>query len=188
MILAPSLRKFALTAHVTFSVGWLGAVATYLGLAIAALVSDSGPMVRAAYLAMELVIKFIILPFSLASLLTGLVSSLGTTWGLFRHYWVVFKLVLNIFANIILFLYMQSISYYAGVAAGMDLSEADLAVLRDPTHVLHSGGALVVLLVATVLGVYKPRGITPYGRRKQHEERKVSFPVDAAALASTSDD
>jgi hypothetical protein len=185
MILAAGLRKFALTAHVTSSVGWLGAVAAYLVLAIAALVSDSDPMVRAAYLAMELVIKFIILPLSLASLLTGLISSLGTTWGLFRHYWVVFKLILNIFANIILLLYMQSISYYAGVAAGTDLSDADLVVLRDPTHVLHSGGALLILLVATVLGVYKPRGITPYGRRKQHEER---FPVNATTLASTSDD
>ncbi|MGI9167340.1 MAG: DUF2269 domain-containing protein [Pyrinomonadaceae bacterium] len=176
MKLAPSLRKFALTAHVTSSVGWLGAVAAYLGLAIATLRSESGQTVRAAYIAMELIIKFIIIPLSLASLLTGLVSSLGTTWGLFRHYWVVFKLVLNIFANIILLLYMQSIGYYADVAAGTELSSADLAVLRDPTHVLHSGGALVVLLVATILGVYKPRGITPYGRRKQYVERKASSP------------
>ncbi|CAN5795429.1 hypothetical protein BH20ACI3_BH20ACI3_06150 [soil metagenome] len=174
MRLAPTLRKFALTTHVISSVGWLGAVAAYLALAIAALVSDSSQTVRAVFLAMELIIKFIIVPLSLASLLTGLVSSLGTAWGLFRHYWVVFKLVLNILANIILLLYLQSIGYYAEVAAGTDLSRADLAMLRDPTHVLHSGGALVVLLVATVLGAYKPRGITPYGRRQQHEERKAS--------------
>jgi hypothetical protein len=125
---------------------------------------------------MELVIKFIILPMSFASLVTGLVSSLGTTWGLFRHYWVIFKLVLNTFANVILLMYLQSITHYSAVAANSALSNADLVALRDPTHVVHSSGALVVLLVATVLGVYKPRGITPYGRRKQYEERKASSP------------
>lgn len=148
----------------------------YLGLAIAALSTDSGQAVRASYLSMDLIIRFIILPLSLASLLTGLVSSLGTTWGLFRHYWVIFKLVLNIFANIILLMYMQSITHYAAIAANTTLSNSDLMALRDPTHVLHSGGALVVLLVATVLGVYKPRGVTPYGRRKQHKEQKAVWP------------
>ncbi len=173
MIMTPSLRKFALTAHVTLSVGWLGAVVAYLGLAIVILSSASGQMVRGTYLAMEVIIKFIILPLSLSSLLTGMISSLGTTWGLFRHYWVVFKLVSNIFANVILLMYMQSITHYAGLAADPALSNADLMALRDPTHVIHSSGALVVLLVATVLGIYKPRGITPYGRRKQREERRT---------------
>lgn len=112
------------------------------------------------------------IPLSLASLLTGLISSLGTTWGLFRHYWVVFKLVLNIFANIILLLYTRSIDFFAGIAAQTTLSSADLEALRNPTHVLHSSGALLILLTATVLGLYKPRGMTPYGQRKQREERK----------------
>ena len=175
-MMTPGLRKFALMAHVTFSVGWLGAVIAYLGLAIACLTAESGQMVRGSYLAMELIMRFIILPLSLTSLLTGLVSSLGTTWGLFRHYWVVFKLVLNVLANIILLMYLQSITHYAGTAANTTLSDADLLALRDPTHVVHSGGALLVLVVATVLGVFKPRGITPYGRRKQLEQRKESLP------------
>lgn len=176
MTMSPGLRKFALTAHVTFSVGWLGAVIAYLGLAISALSTESGQMVRALYLAMELIVTFIILPLSLASLLTGLISSLSTSWGLFRHYWVVFKLVLNVLANVILLMYMRSITHYAGIAATTTLSDGDLLALRDPIHVVHSGGALVVLLVATVLGVYKPRGITPYGRREHIEQRERSLP------------
>jgi hypothetical protein len=93
MIMAPRLRKFTLTAHVAFSVGWLGAVAGFLALAVAGLTSQDAQTVRAAYLAMELTAWFVIAPLSLASLLTGLVQSLGTTWGLFRHYWVVAKLL-----------------------------------------------------------------------------------------------
>jgi hypothetical protein len=43
--------------------------------------------VRGAYLVMEPTVWFVLVSLALASLLTGLVQSLGTTWGLFRHYW-----------------------------------------------------------------------------------------------------
>src|SRR5215212_10054849 len=104
MIMAPRLRKFALTAHVTSSVGWLGAVAGFLALAIAGLTSQDAQTVRAAYLAMELIGWFVLVPLSLVSLLTGLVQALGTAWGLFRHYWILVKLLINVFAAIILLL------------------------------------------------------------------------------------
>jgi hypothetical protein len=54
MTMAPGLRKVALTAHVTSSVGWLGAVATFLALALAGLTSKDAQLVQAAYLMMEL--------------------------------------------------------------------------------------------------------------------------------------
>ena len=176
MTMPPRLRKFMLTVHVTTSVGWLGAVAAYLVLAIAALTSQDVQMVRAAYLAMELTLRFVIIPLTLASLLNGIFSSLGTPWGLFRYYWVVVKLVLTIFATLVLLGYAQSIDYFAGVAAKTTLTSADLRVLREPMHVLHTGGALLVLLVLTVLSVYKPRGMTQYEWRKQREERTALVP------------
>jgi hypothetical protein len=171
--LTPGLRKFALTAHVTSSVGWLGAVAAFLALAIAGLASQDAQTVRGAYLVMELTGWFILVPLSFASLLTGLVQSLGTSWGLFRHYWVVFKLLINVFATIVLLMYMQTLDYFAGVAAETT-SGSDLSGLRSASPVLHAGLALLLLLVATTLAVYKPRGITPYGQRKQRQERAVS--------------
>ncbi len=175
MTMTPRLRKFALTAHVTSSVGWLGAVAGFLVLAIAGLTSQDAQMVRAAYIAMESIGWFVIVPFSLAALLTGLVGALGTQWGLFRHYWVLVKLVLTILATIILLLHMQPVSHVAGVAAETTMSSADLRGLRIQL-VVDAGAALLVLLVATTLSVYKPRGMTRYGRRKQHEQRTVSQP------------
>ena len=174
--MTPDVRKLALTAHVASSVGWLGAVGVFLALAVAGLSSRDGQIVRAAYLAMDLTIRFVIIPLALASLLTGLVSSLGSTWGLFRHYWVLFKLVINVLATIVLLLYTQSISYVAGIAAGMTSPRVDLNELGDPTHVVHASAALLVLLVATALAVYKPRGMTPYGQRKQHEQRTALAP------------
>ncbi len=169
----PSLRKFALTAHITFSVGWLGAVVAYLALAIAGLTGHDPQIVRAAYISMELVGWFVIVPFSLATLLAGLVESLGTPWGLFRHWWVLVKFLLTTGANIVLLQHMQAVTRMSGLAANMTLSATDLRALRTQL-VVHAGGGLLVLLAATALSVYKPWGMTPYGLRGQRERSRVS--------------
>ncbi len=171
MTMTPRLRKVALTAHVASSVGWLGAIVAFLALAIVGLTSRDTQMVRAVYLAAEPISFFVIVPLALGSLLTGIVQSLGTTWGLFRHYWVLFKLLLSVLATIVLLMYTQTVSYFAGIAAEPG---ASLGELRAPTFVLHSGGGLLVLLVTTVLAVYKPRGMTRYGQRKQQQRNKES--------------
>jgi hypothetical protein len=98
----PRLRKLALTTHITSSVGWLGAVAGFLVLAVAGLTSRDAQMARAAYVTMELTTWFVIVPFAFASLLSGLVVSLGTSWGLFRHYWVLIKLLITILSAMLL--------------------------------------------------------------------------------------
>jgi hypothetical protein len=175
MTMPPGLRKFVLTAHVTSSVGSLGAVAGFLALSVAGLASQDSQTVRAAYLAMELTARFVILPLILASLLTGLVQSLGSTWGLFRHYWVLVKLLLNLLVTVILLLQMEGISYMAGVVAETTLSGTDLLGLRRSIRT-HAAGGLLVLLVPVALSIYKPRGVTRYGWRKQHEERTASQP------------
>ena len=103
--MSQGLRKAMLTAHVVLSVGWLGAVVAFLVLSIAGLRSHDADMVRSAYLAMNLLGEFIIVPLSFAALLTGLVQSLGTQWGLFRHYWVLVKLTLTFGATALLLLH-----------------------------------------------------------------------------------
>jgi hypothetical protein len=176
MALSPRVRKLALTAHITSSVGWLGAVVAFLALSVAGLTSQDPQTVCGAYLVMELTGWVVLLPLSLASLLTGLISSLGSVWGLFRHYWVLFKLLINVVATIVLVLYMQTLSYLADVAAATTLSGSDLRGLRNPSPVLHAGAAVLLLLVATTLAIYKPRGMTRYGQRKQYQRRTVLLP------------
>jgi uncharacterized membrane protein len=163
--MTPSLRKLALTAHITCSLGWFGAVAGFLALAIAGLVSEDAQRVRAAYLAMPLIGWFVIVPASLASLVTGAIQSLGTEWGLFRHYWILIKLLISLLATALLLLHMQPTDRVAGMAAAHALSSTDLGGLRTQL-VGDATAALLVLLVATTLSVYKPRGLTGYGRKK----------------------
>lgn len=162
--MTPSVRKLTLTAHITSSVGWLGAVVAYLVIAIAGLTSADPEMVRGAYLVTALIGWLVIVPFSFAALLTGLVQSLGTEWGLFRHYWIVSKFVLAVGAMIVLLVHMQTVSRMAHIAVEASLSGGDHRAMRTQL-VVHAAGALVVLLTTTVLSIYKPWGRTPYGRR-----------------------
>lgn len=182
--MTPQLRKLVLTAHVTSSVGWLGAVAGFLALALAGLTSEDNQMVRAAYLAMELTCWFVIVPLSLASPLTGVVQSLGTTWGLFRHYWVLTKLLMTIPASIVLLLHVPSISRIGDVVAVTTLSSADLSGLRIQL-VANAGAAMLVLLIATTLSVYKPRGMTAYGRLHQHDLIDTGVEAARGLISST---
>lgn len=167
MTMSPRLRKFGLTAHLTVSVGWVGAVVAYLALVVAAWTSQELQTVRAAWFGMDLIARYVLVPSAFASLATGLVMALGTRWGLFRHYWVLFSLLLTAFAALVLAGHVPTVSFYANVAAEAD--SASRVGLRG--ELLHAGGGLLVLLLITGLNVYKPRGLTPYGRRKLQGQR-----------------
>ena len=170
MVMTARLRKFMLTAHVTFSVGWIGGVVAYLTLGVAAAIGQDVQMVRAAWIGMELIGWFAIVPLALASLLSGLVMSLGTKWGLFQYYWTLISLVLTVLATVVLLVHMPDVSSLADIAQKAEGTRLD-GLGGD---LFHPGVGLVVLLVIQVLNVYKPRGMTPYGWRKQQERRAVS--------------
>jgi hypothetical protein len=165
--MTPAVRKAALTAHVTSSVGWFGAVVVVLALAIAGITSNDEQTIRAVYRAMQLTAWSVLVPLAALALLTGIVQSLGSKWGLFRHYWVVTKLVITVIATLVLLLYTQTLDVVADTAAKPRWSALDRSTLRSPSVVLHSSVAAVLLVVTTVLAIYKPRGLTKRGRRAQ---------------------
>jgi hypothetical protein len=164
MTVAPDLRKFALTLHIVASVGWVGIVAGFLALAVAGLVSSDANLVLASYLAMDFSYRTVVVPLGLASLTTGLVSSFVTDWGLFRHYWVVVKLLLTTPAIALMLVHIQPVRRGARVAAETISARADVSGMRLQL-VSEASAALIVLLLATALSTYKPRGRTGFGSR-----------------------
>lgn len=172
-LMRPRARKAALTLHVSVSVGWLGAVAAFLGLAVAVLASDEPALVRGGLLAMDLTGRWVLLPMSVACLFTGFVQSFGTEWGVLRHYWVVATLVINVVATVVLVLFLGALGDLADQArvAG---SDAQVLELRDPSPVVHAVAALVVLVLATALSVVKPRGRTRRGQRLLRTSRTAA--------------
>lgn len=153
MAMTAGLRKGALTLHVTFSVGWLGALLAFLALAILGVTSRETHTMKAAYVAMAVTGWFVIVPLSFGSLASGIVQALGTPWGLFRHYWILLKAVIALAATALLLAHMQPTTR---------LAEEALRGAPDPALqvrlVANAVAATFVLLVAVALGVFKPKG------------------------------
>ncbi|GAA1615724.1 DUF2269 domain-containing protein [Catellatospora bangladeshensis] len=165
MPMPPRLRKTALTVHVTTSLGWLGAVTAFLAVAVAGLNSTDPARAHALYLAADVITWAVIVPLALASFTTGVIQSLGTTWGLIRHWWVIAKLVLTIPATGLLLLHTQPIGRLADPTATTMIAAGGLHGMQVQL-VADAAAAIVVLLAATALAVFKPRGLTTHGYRR----------------------
>jgi hypothetical protein len=161
MQMAPRIRKAALAMHICTSVGWIGAAFAYLALAVAAQVSQQASTVYSAWMGMELIGWAVIVPLGCLAFLTGLLMSLGTSWGLVRHYWVLIALVLTTLALGVLLLHMPTVTQTAELARTM--TGADLAALGG--DIVHPAVGIGILIVVAVLNVYKPRGQTGLGQR-----------------------
>jgi len=77
------------------------------------------------------------------------------------------KLLINVTASVVLLLYVQTLDRLASIATSG--SGGDISGLRDPSPLLHSALAAALLVAAAALSVYKPRGMTRRGQRKQQE-------------------
>jgi len=157
MLFSQTTRKLVLLAHILSSVGWIGAVAAFLALAITGVRSSDPRMVHAVCVAMEPMTCWVIVPLAFTSLATGVLLSLGTKWGLLRHYWVIMKLVINALSLPILLLHVGIIHRVARTFATADMNQLVVAAIAS----------LAALLLATFLSVFKPRGLTRYGWVKQ---------------------
>ena len=187
MTMTRYLSRVALTTHIACSVGWLGAVTAFLVLNIAGLTSHNAEVVRGAYLSMNLIGLYIIVPLSLAALTTGLIQSLGTEWGLFRHYWVLTKLTLTIVATGLLMVHQ----FGAVEKAARRVSAVAPGTLPEigglGTELVSKAGlAVLALLAITTLSIFKPWGLTRYGFRKRRK-RQSCRPFAAASTLPSSD-
>jgi hypothetical protein len=168
MSLPPRLRKTVLVLHVATSVGWLGALTAYLSLDVTAATNTDVGTVRSAYVAMGVLVRYAIVPLALASVLIGIINALGTTWGLFRHYWVLVKLGLTLVAAGVLLTEVGSVDYLANMA----MHSPDPRPMGGT--LVHSVGGLIILATTLILSVFKPRGLTRYGWRKQRQGRAAT--------------
>ena len=141
----------------------MGAVAAVLLLAVLAVAGGDAALVRAAYPAMDVLPRLLILPLALATLLVGALQGLVTSWGLVRHWWVLSKLVLSVLVLGVLLLQLGGIDLAAGAAEDATRL-ASLTGLRW-SFVVHATGGLAVLALALALSVVKPKGRTGWGAR-----------------------
>jgi hypothetical protein len=105
-----------------------------------------------------------------ATLVSGALLSLGTKWGLLRHYWVATKLALclGVIVTGVAFvdrLVQRSVSAPSARTVGegtiLDVASAPATLL-----ISLSAAHVLVLGAATVLSVYKPWSGIPFGRQE----------------------
>lgn len=164
--LSPRWYKVLLTTHIIVSGAWLGVVVARLALGLAAVASGTPAIAEGRYSALEaMYIAFP--PLAVGTVITGVLLSLGTKWGLLRHYWVATKLVLTVAviataAPVADRLVDQSIAASSGQAADSSsvLGFASPPATLITVFVVH----MLMLGTATVLSVYKPWGKTWFGR------------------------
>jgi len=162
--------RLLLVTHIMVSVGWLGLIFAKLVLGLRAMMASDAPELSGSlYGAME-VVNVAFPPAAVATLVTGVLLSLGTRWGVLRHYWVATKLALclAVIATGVAFvdrLVQRSVSGPSVQAVG---EGTVLDIVSAPTTLLISLSAAHVLMLgaATVLSVYKPWGKTPFGQTK----------------------
>ncbi|GIH11132.1 hypothetical protein Rhe02_91990 [Rhizocola hellebori] len=146
--LTPRWRKALLTVHIVTSVGWLGISAVLLTLGVA---GARGADPELVYPAMGLIGTALLTPLVVVAWVFGLLSSLLTPWGVFKHWWVTVKLVATtILTVLVLFVLGPTLRLAAtGAALGPEAREQLLAAPIVQT---------VALIVITVLSTYKPWG------------------------------
>lgn len=170
-------RRGTLALHVCASAGWLGMTLCLLALGLTAALTDSGAVAEAAYRSMKVFGDWLLGPLALATLVSGVLLSLGTRWGLARHWWVWIKFWLTLAAASasILAFRVRIDSTVADVLAGRPVLPYELVV---PPVV--SLGAYTFM---TVVSVLKPWGMTRRGRRRAPAPRRPPQPSAAGGRA-----
>jgi hypothetical protein len=144
--------KLALTAHILGSVGWFGVAVFVLFAFVASQVTGDAALSNALLRTVE-TSPWLSVPVGLIAAATGVLLSLGTKWGLVRHWWVVAKIAIAVIV-------VLTDAFVLGHAAHDHLANVSSpGDLYGPT-IAHA----VVLAVATLLSVLKPKGRTPWRR------------------------
>ena len=86
-------RRWLLSAHILCTIAWLGPAFCYLTLAILAATTMDPGLEQAAYAVMALLDQHLVLGAAIGTLVTGVLLSVMTNWGLTRWYWIIVKAI-----------------------------------------------------------------------------------------------
>lgn len=152
-------RRLLRAGHVVVAGGWFGLVVAMLVLGVTARTAASVELAASAYRLMARIGGAVIPPMAVATMLSGVVLSLVTPWGLVRHWWIVAKAVLGLVVIVTAVSLTDSWITQAVADASVVGAAGTRLVVASVVH-------LAMLAVATVISVDKPWGRTPVGRRR----------------------
>lgn len=151
-------RKVILLFHIITTISWLGSIIAYLPFAIAIINEPSLEALKGSYTAMNLIAWQVVLPLSLLSFISGLILALTSKWGLFKYYWVTIKIGINLVSILVLIKYLLNLKPFLTLFEG-PISPEGLSKLQTPGHLVHASLAILALLIASFLSVFKKPGL-----------------------------
>ena len=147
--LAPRTRKLLLIVHIAASVALLGTCASIVLTSLTAALSGDDTLAHSAYRLLGNS-RYLGIPFTLLSLVSGVLLAVRGRWGLFRYRWTAIKL-LALLGVLLLGALPQNLVLEPLVASATPTDEATRWLVP-----VIAGAQIALLLLATSLSVVKP--------------------------------
>jgi hypothetical protein len=162
-------RRWLLSAHIIFTIAWLGTAFGFIVLGITAVNASDDATLKAAYLMMETLHDTLLWSSALGVLVTGILLSVLTQWGLFRFYWIIVK---EFFTVICMGLGMFGLKGWTASVVALTNAEG-LGALHNPQYILDHRLLFLGIVFETIalssmviISVFKP-----WGQRGQSRKR-----------------
>ncbi len=168
MRLPRRVRRATVFVHVLVAIAWVGVDLVVGALSLTGLRTEDPRTMATAYTAIGMFAVPLMLALGLLTLATGVTLSLGTRYGLLRHWWVVVKLVANLVLTVLVVVALRPVLAEATAqAATVDPSLPGRLARVRVDLVFPPLVSTTTLLAAAWLGWYKPWGTTrPAPRRR----------------------
>jgi hypothetical protein len=169
--LRPKPRKALAAAHAVSAASWIGVAVTFVAMSVVAMSTND---IHTAAVTYELMATFdvTLLPWTnFATLLTGIALSMTTKWGLIRYYWVAAKIAIAVGILVRAFGFLHDNLERAGhEAAALVTTGGTVADVSGSADVVlwGFGCAMLSLVGALLLSLYKPGGECVRSRSRQH--------------------
>lgn len=153
--------------HLFFICAWLGAGLSVLVLGLIQGNFTNGDEIYAVNAASTFIDEYLIIPSAVATLVTGIVYSIFTRWGFFKHKWITFKYIVVVaqilFGALFLGSWSNTVTEIVDIERGAALQNS--VYLHSSEMLLYWGAAQMTLLVVVIfISIYKP-----WGKRKEKQ-------------------
>jgi hypothetical protein len=149
-------KKWWLSAHILFSAIWLGVTVTFLILSISVLLTNDNQVIKAYYSSMLKIEETAGRASLIGTVITGLILSIFTKWGLFKFYWIITKEILTLFCLVLGFIFI-----YYWTINGIHFSEEAIGDNFIENHyqlMIWIIIQVILLAILFILSVFKPWG------------------------------
>jgi len=159
-------RKATLVVHIVSAGAWFGLDVAMGVVVFTALLTDSEAKKALCYRALDIFVVWPLFTTGLICLGTGILLGLGTTYGLFRYWWVVAKLGLNLVLTALVPIALRP-QVVTLADQGRRFAGGEIVDFAEKNIIFPPLVSPAALLIAFVLAVYKP-----WGRIRRNEPRR----------------